>query len=222
MTKTAILVDGAYFLARYRFTYRKKRDPHAVAKDIFTMCLSHACDGNKRDKDKDNLYRIFFYDCPPISKKVCNPISHRTIDFSKTDVFKFRTQLHQELVKLRKVALRLGRVSDAHGGWIFRPRITKALLAGKIKLSSLGEDDVSYSMTQKGVDMRMGLDVASLSIKKMVSQIVLVTGDSDFVPAAKLARREGIDVILDPMWQPINADLYTHIDGLKSYCPKEK
>ncbi|KKL84872.1 hypothetical protein LCGC14_1960370 [marine sediment metagenome] len=30
-----------------------------------------------------------------------------------------------------------------------------------------------------------------------------ISGDSDFIPAAKLARREGLDVILDPMWNYI-------------------
>ena len=34
-------------------------------------------------------------------------------------------------------------------------------------------------------------DVASLTLKKQANTIVLVAGDSDFVPAAKLARREG-------------------------------
>ena len=48
----------------------------------------------------------------------------------------------------------------------------------------------------------------------------LVAGDSDFVPAAKLARREGIDFILDPLWQDVNDDLHEHIDGLQSGLPK--
>ena len=39
--------------------------------------------------------------------------------------------------------------------------------------------------------MRVGLDIASLTLKKQVEVIVLVTGDSDFVPAMKFARREG-------------------------------
>ena len=52
-------------------------------------------------------------------------------------------------------------------------------------------------LKQKGVDMRIGLDIASLANKKLVDQIVLIAGDSDFVPAAKHARREGIDFILD-------------------------
>jgi uncharacterized LabA/DUF88 family protein len=55
-----------------------------------------------------------------------------------------------------------------------------------------------------------------MAFKKQVDQIILVAGDSDFVPAAKLARREGIDFILDPMWQYIRDDLHEHIDGLRS------
>ncbi|MGC1549909.1 MAG: NYN domain-containing protein, partial [Rhodanobacter sp.] len=48
----------------------------------------------------------------------------------------------------------------------------------------------------------------------------LVAGDADFIPAAKLARYEGIDFILDPMWQGIAPDLHEHIDGLQSVCPR--
>lgn len=43
---------------------------------------------------------------------------------------------------------------------------------------------------------------------------------ADFVPAAKLARRKGIDFILYPMWNPINPPLFEHIDGLRSVFPK--
>lgn len=46
--------------------------------------------------------------------------------------------------------------------------------------------------------------------------MILISGDSDFVPAAKLARREGIDFILDPMGASISPDLSEHIDGIRS------
>ncbi len=49
-----------------------------------------------------------------------------------------------------------------------------------------------------------------------MNQIILISGDSDFVPAAKLARREGIDFILDSMWHNIHESLFEHIDGLQS------
>ena len=67
--------------------------------------------------------------------------------------------------------------------------------------------------------MRIGLDIASLSFKRQVDQIVLVAGGSDFVPAAKLARREGIDFILDPLWSNVHSSLYEHVDGVRSTCP---
>lgn len=75
---------------------------------------------------------------------------------------------------------------------------------------------VALGLRQKGVDMRIGIDIASIALKKQANTMILVSGDSDFVPAAKLARREGIDFILDPLWQRINADLFEHIDGLQS------
>lgn len=68
--------------------------------------------------------------------------------------------------------------------------------------------------------MRIGLDIASLAYKRLVDQIVLIAGDSDFVPAAKHARREGIDFILDPMWHTIKPSLNEHIDGLRSCTNK--
>lgn len=70
--------------------------------------------------------------------------------------------------------------------------------------------------------MRIGLDIASITLKRQADVIVLVSGDADFVPAAKLARREGVRFTLDPLWQDIPADLFEHIDGLRSgfYRPR--
>ena len=77
-------------------------------------------------------------------------------------------------------------------------------------------DSLSLYAQQKGVDMKIGMDIASLAYKKQVDQIVLIAGDADFVPAAKLARREGIDFVLDPLGHKIKDDLFEHIDGKRS------
>lgn len=79
----------------------------------------------------------------------------------------------------------------------------KKLCRGQLDIKNLAEDDFEFSVDQKGVDMKIGIDIASLAYKKQVDQLVLISGDSDFVPAAKLARREGIDFILDPLWSNI-------------------
>ena len=92
----------------------------------------------------------------------------------------------------------------------------KRLLGGSLRLDQLHENDVFYDIVQKGVDIKIGLDIASIAYKKLAQRIVLISGDSDFVPAAKLARREGLDFILDPLWAQITPSLNEHIDGLKS------
>ena len=78
------------------------------------------------------------------------------------------------------------------------------------------DKDVSLNIDQKGVDMKIGIDIASIAYKHQVDQIVLIAGDSDFVPAAKLARREGIDFVLDPLGSKIKDELFEHIDGLST------
>ena len=90
-----------------------------------------------------------------------------------------------------------------------------------MRFEDLTDTDVVPFTRQKGVDMRIGLDIASLAYKRQVDQIVLFAGDADFVPAAKLARREGLDFILDPMWKTIPDSLMEHIDGLRSTCPRD-
>ncbi|MEP7224437.1 MAG: NYN domain-containing protein [Actinomycetota bacterium] len=67
-------------------------------------------------------------------------------------------------------------------------------------------------MGQKGVDLRIGLDVALLSLRRIVDTIVLATGDSDFIPALKFARREGLRVYLDTMGAPVRPELVEHAD----------
>ncbi|MCX8486503.1 MAG: NYN domain-containing protein, partial [Crocinitomicaceae bacterium] len=95
-----------------------------------------------------------------------------------------------------------------------RARYTHALINGKMKIEDLGENDIEFPLNQKAVDMKIGLDIATLAFREQVDQIILIAGDSDFVPAAKFARREGVDFILDPMLNYIDPTLHEHIDGL--------
>lgn len=217
MKKTAILVDGGFFIKRYRAIYKPQNlDPEKVADDLWRMCLNHL---EQAKGEIFDLYRIYFYDCRPFAKKQHNPLSGRLVDFAKSEQFRFRNQLFEELKKKRKVALRLGVLGD-NQGWVIRKSKVRDLLNKKITIEDLKEDDIHYSLTQKQVDTKIGLDIAAITLKKQVDQIILISGDSDFVPAAKLARREGIDVVLDPMWNPIQPHLFEHIDGLISHCKR--
>ena len=68
------------------------------------------------------------------------------------------------------------------------------------------------NIEQKGVDLRIGLDIARLALRELVGVIVVVTGDSDFIPAFKFARREGIRVYLHHMDHPVSRELKVHTD----------
>lgn len=217
MARVAVLVDLGFFLARYK-TLKLLPGTSPVPSDV-AKCL---WDSAKTHLSKDDeLYRIFVYDCRPLAKKAHNPVSKAAIDFASSDVYKFRTELHRELIHKRKVALRLGELAD-RGRWIIREHPTRDLLKGKTVIADLKPGDVEYDVRQKGVDVKIGIDMASIAYKRLAERIVLFTGDADFVPAAKLARREGIDLVLDPLWAIVSPSLNEHIDGLNTYWPKPK
>jgi len=128
--------------------------------------------------------------------------------------------LFEHLKTKRKVALRLGYIYSNNNWGLKNPEKNKEFLRNNISPADLVEDDVIYNMQQKGIDIKIGVDITSMAIKQQVDKVVLISGDADFVPASKLARREGIDFILDPMWSKINDDLFEHIDGLHTPMPK--
>lgn len=219
---TAILVDGGF--------YRKKMGamnnaPEDAARDLYTYCLTHLKESGKSRTVQHDLYRIFFYDCPPVATNAFHPLLKKTISLKNTPEFSWMNDFIKFLQTKRKMALRLGRLSenDLYFGLKYKPQ--KELFSGSKKLEDLILSDFELHITQKGVDMKIGIDIASLSYKKQVDQIVLISGDSDFVPAAKLARREGIDFILDSLGNHVPDDLMEHIDGLKYHLhllPKKK
>lgn len=210
--KTAILVDGGFYRRRAQIMLGEKSAVDR-AKELENYCRRHLVEKNQPHHD---LYRIFYYDCPPMTKKVYHPFLKQQVDFSKSDLYSWMESFLDELKHRRKFALRMGKLADSQACYTLRPDVVKKLCNGRIQLEDLTESDFMITVDQKGVDMKIGLDIASMSYKKQVDQIVLISGDSDFVSAAKLARREGIDFVLDPLGAPIKPDLFEHIDGLRT------
>lgn len=210
MAKTAILVDGGFY--RKKFEKGGKHTPEDAANALIRYCYRHL---NEKHVQHE-LYRIFYYDCSPCEKKVYHPLHNRTFDMSKSEHYKWMTLFLHELTKKRKLALRLGRIDEKSAVYTLREVAAKDIVLNKRTIASLTDSDFRPVFKQKGVDMKIGMDIASLSYKHQVEQIVLIAGDADFVPAAKLARREGIDFVLDPLSSIIKEDLFEHIDGKRS------
>jgi uncharacterized LabA/DUF88 family protein len=190
----------------------------------------------------DHVYRLFYYDAVPFEGAPHHPLKNQQINFATTPEAKLRHGLFDAIRRKRKFALRLGHLKK-DGDWVPHNRHMKGLLKLKNHADYLAEvlaggptdparsraalealstwqaltaDDIRLPLRQKGVDMRIGLDISTMTLKGQVDTIILVTGDSDFIPAAKVARRESVEFILDPMWQSVEADLQEHVDGIAS------
>jgi len=224
--KAAILIDGGYFLKRLGSVRRDvdMQSADAVDKAIGQLVDSHLKQLNEVEKVGNPyslLYRCFFYDALPYMEKGHRPVSGKAIDYGKSDQAKFRLALFDLLRRRANFAVRLGQVRKERS-WIMSEDAQKAILNGTRKPADLTDADFYPGLRQKAVDMRIGVDIASISLKCQADTIVLVAGDSDFVPASKLARREGVRIILDPMWRSVEASLFEHIDGLRSGFPRPK
>ena len=225
MSSVAILIDGGFLLKRLP-TVRPQidaDDPGEAVKAINQLVGSHLNQLNNTYQYANPfrlLHRIFYYDARPYDKKAHTPVTHTAIDYAKTAAAEFRNEFFNILRGTPNVALRLGDVrKDGDRSWILKAQPQKDLLRGRLSVDALTDDHFAAALRQKGVDMRIGIDIASLTLRRQANIIVLVSGDADFVPAAKLARREGVRVVLDPLWQNVSLDLYEHIDGLRSGFP---
>lgn len=213
MKITAVLVDGGFYKKRARYLFGEK-SPKDRAEELCAYCHRHI------KKQEAELYRIFYYDCPPSDKTIQNPLTLKSVNLKKSNLYSWTNDFFEELKHQRKMALRMGELLESTVGYTLKKESVKKLLRKEIAVDDLTDSDFEIDFQQKGVDMRIGLDIASLAYKRQVNQIILIAGDSDFVPAAKHARREGIDFILDPMWHTIKTGLYEHIDGLTSCVGK--
>ncbi|MDZ7771500.1 MAG: NYN domain-containing protein [Balneolaceae bacterium] len=195
-SKIAVLIDGGFFVHRFKVLNKGAppgiKDMHPFLEDL--MRRIHEANSHT----SSTLFRTFYYDCRPYGHTVTDP-SGKKINYSNTPLFKAVTQFHNDLRVFPRLALRLGDLS--FDGW---------------KLSPFGTDKPpAPDFKQKSVDMKIGLDIAWMSSNRTIDQIVLVTGDSDFISPMKFARREGILVYLYTMGEKrIKLQLKEHCDIL--------
>ncbi len=155
------------------------------------------------------LLRVYYYDSKPLSGKVKQPVSREVIELTKTTRYRHSMSLLDKLAHTKNFAIRLGHIGEMPYPWRMKPRKIKALIRGE---PDLQDDDFRMDITQKGVDMRIGLDIARLALREVVRCIVVVTSDSDFISAFKFARREGVRVVLVTMGHGIRSELREHVD----------
>ncbi|MBK3719083.1 NYN domain-containing protein [Staphylococcus arlettae] len=204
MKKVAIIVDGQFLLHRIRDAQSSTQYPNLEDQYNFLTNLINSND--------EELFRIFYYQGSPNKQTVDKPISKEKINFSESQINKYSSNLITELSNKDFVAMRLG--DTFFRGWKLKNPVLEKIRKGIIKdTSKLTDDDFTPDFQQKGVDIKIGLDVAWLSNNNIVDRIYMVTGDADFIPALKQARRDGIQIKLVKIGtKKINNDLLKHSD----------
>jgi uncharacterized LabA/DUF88 family protein len=199
--KVAVLLDGGFVVKRLRHFMDGE---YPEASDVLEF--AHRCVA-----PGEELFRIYYYDCPPFDGASVHPITHEEVDFSTTPVHERLSRLQHELAVSDDVAFRHG-VLILNGWRLNRYKTKQIVRSGR----QLEPDDFEPDLEQKRVDMKIGLDVAWLAIRSIVDTVVLVAGDTDIVPAMDFARQQGMRVVLVPMENPYLSDsMLEHSDEVR-------
>jgi uncharacterized LabA/DUF88 family protein len=198
MMKTIIMIDGGFFKPLFKDSSSIPLTSAHVS-DFTKKIMKHIC-------PDVFLLRVYWYDSPPFEEKIKLPISKKWFDFSNTPICKANKVLLNNLKRENFFSVREGRLS--FDGW--RPK--KSHIVSGIALTK--DLDFKPEFTQKGVDIKIGIDIAWISHEKIADRIICVTGDSDFIPALKLARRHGIQVYLFTLGHGVKEELKDHSDVL--------
>lgn len=190
--KTALLIDGGYLRANARRS-GLNYDNNLIER------FARSC-----FQDDEYVFRIFYYDSPQFRGQVPKPVSGDMRNFNASD------QWLVDLAKLDRFAVRRGTLGFR--GWNLKDFRDRPMP------DPLTDNDFSPAFEQKGVDMRIGLDIAVFSERRSVDRIVLVCGDTDMVPAMKQARKSGLEVALTQLPEPIyrlHDTLLSHADTVR-------
>jgi len=167
--KIIILIDGGHL--RVKSTIAGKLYNPAFIERFALTCKA----------PDEEVFRILYYDCAPYSGTVKLPVSGNVHTFAGSD------RWLSDLAAKNLFAVRRG-VLKFRG---FKPKRTPVNPAGPPT-----DADFDPDFEQKGVDMRIGLDIASYSANRCIDRIVLVTNDTDCVPAMKYGRKAGLQTVI--------------------------
>ncbi|RDU99739.1 NYN domain-containing protein [Trinickia dinghuensis] len=200
MSKVAVFIDGGHLRSYARKAKKTYNPAFVVATARATLSAG------------DTLFRILYYDCDPFSGTVKKPVSNTPHTFPPNQSF-LNSLAEEELVAVRRGVLKFR-------GW----ERTKASLAATDAAVAAGnpppavtDADFSARFEQKGVDLRIGLDLSTMADSGAVEEMIVMTGDTDLIPALKLVRARGFQVsgVALPNYAIIG-ELRQHLDLFRS------
>jgi uncharacterized LabA/DUF88 family protein len=183
--KITVLIDGGHLRS-----YLKKSTKVVTANYIEKIGLASAL-------ATEEIVRILYYDCALFNGSTKLPISRAIQTHAQTTPF-LHDLAQKDLFAVRKGVLKFR-------GYVIKKNHQPS--------NPPSDNDFVPKFQQKGVDMRIGLDMATIAANRSVELIALMTNDTDCIPAMKLVRRAGIQVALlcIPGCRPTQ-ELLAHMD----------
>ena len=196
----AILLDGGFVIKKIQAQTRTFPNADTVARLASQVCSATA------SADSD-LLRAYFYHARPATGEITNPLSAETLRLSGSKAARDHESLIDTLELKPDFAVRLGETTV--NDWRIGHSAMQVLMS---KPRPIEAHDLIPNISQKGVDLRIGLDLARLALRELVDTVIVVSGDSDLIPAFKFVRREGLRLVLATLGHGVRRDLRAHAD----------
>ncbi|MFY9345119.1 MAG: hypothetical protein WAT39_21700 [Planctomycetota bacterium] len=107
--RLAILLDGAFVLKRLSQELQRRPD----AAEVLDLCSRIRGQPALAGLD---LLRVYWYDAPPATGTIANPVTGQKTNLGQSDVYRWATSLHEKIEMQPDFALRMGEVS-VHPTW---------------------------------------------------------------------------------------------------------
>lgn len=92
---------------------------------------------------------------------------------------------------------------------------------GQLAFRGYNKETEEPILEKKRIDVMLAVDLVVLSFTKQITHVALITGDSDFVPAIKVSKSQGISTILWHGKKSLpHADLWKECDERKIITSK--
>ena len=191
-TKVVVMLDGGHLRVHAKSAGRPF-DPEYIEK-IGLACFNSS----------ETIHLIMYYDCAPFNGTAIQPVSGTQRTFTGSDAW-LKKLSYKDLFSVRLGVLK------------FRGFVLNNNKIPYTPGQPLTDADFHPDFEQKGVDMRIGIDMANVSANRSADLIALATNDTDCIPAMKHARRSGLQVALVtvPGYQPV-PELLAHSDLRRS------
>lgn len=181
----AVLIDGGHV----RSSFRESLGRQHTAADIELMLV------NIIDQPRFSgweFFRCTYYDAAPYEGTIVNPLDGSSLNYRKRPGFGVANRVFREIGSLLRTDVSLGHLT--HQGWQVPDSLIKERTESRFGFPAWGPDrecmdiapeDIRPNIVQKGVDADIAFDMGMIAAKHQVDDVVLVSRDTDFVPAMR-------------------------------------